>query len=308
MSDPSVIEIYFYPISIGDSISTFLSAVATCLVVILGSAYKIHEKPLGKMILTVNFLDLIFCLTKLSVFVFPPSSTPYCKVLQAFSQSSLLASILWGTFFGHVLFRVVKYQRIEAIQSPFKWYVLISVVTAGGLGLATAFTEFIHYSDTKKACVHPVTAGTLDVTNLVFGVIPIGTCCFSGIAWYVLAAVILRNSRIVLKGRDLLALLVYPGIIIICWMPELTVNMTASLVGFNVSDVLNGILQNIFLLQGFLDAVVYGMIPNMREICKGRKSTYERPSLSIASSKESEYFPISRNITAKLALLEDLQV
>ena len=276
MTASGPIEITFWHVSPSQSIPIILSLVSTFLVLALALYFKMLQEPFGKMVFIVNFMDFVFACCKLSVFFYSPPNTDYCKILQALSQTSLLSSIIWSMFFSHVFFLVVKYQRKDVCMASFKCYTGISIVFGGGLGISTAFTDFVNYSPDQGTCVHQIWPGKIDITFIVFAVLPIGLCCITGIIFYVLAALVLKKYDAVLQTNRLFLLLIYPAIIFVCWVPPLTINVLESF-GISQSQDLGVKVRHLAMLQGFFNALAYGtkmgIIPKCKERCskKGKK-------------------------------------
>ena len=104
--------------------------------------------------------------------------------------------------------------------------------------------------------------------------------------------------------------LVYPAIIVVCWLPELTVKMLLS-AGLEESQLLSSILLNLYLLQGFFDAIIYGVIPRLKDYCKSGKKQImpqEADSLSIITLNTNDN-PLAHGLYGTaLSLPNELQI
>ena len=266
MAPLNEVSIIFLPTDWASAISLLISSLATTLVVIYGVHNKIYKHVLGKMVLIVNAADLAFCLIYLSVRFLAPANDMQCKIVQAFAHSTLIFSLLWGTFFGHSLYIMSKYQNLSALQKSYKDYIRISVVFSLGLGIATIFTNYTQFSATEKSCVHLVRAHETDVTLIIFSQIPISVVCLLGVFWYISAGLMLKKGTGLTRINNILTLLIYPGIVIICWLPVniVTVCLTA---GVTISRGVDGVTKNLYQLQGLFDAMGYGIAPVMKKRC-----------------------------------------
>lgn len=68
--------------------------------------------------------------------------------------------------------------------------------------------------------------------------------------------------------------MIYPGIVVVCWMPTLTKNTLISM-GITLPFAVGRISIVLSQLQGFLDAVVYGSQSIRMISCKKRRSAVE---------------------------------
>ena len=266
--------IIFLPTDWNSSISIIISGLATFTVVVYGFYAKISRDVLGKMVLAVNIADLAFCLIMLSVHVYSGSTGFYCKAIQAMAHCSLLYSLFWGTFFGHAFYTLVKHQTTLVIEKSYRYYMAISSVCSIGLSMATFFTNYSEYDSHLDACVHLVQSGELDVTLILFSQVPITCVTVMGTYWYIRAAYLLNGDGGNLKVKNPLTLLVYPGIVIVCWLP---VNLVSTLIGFGItpSRFVDLFTKNLYELQGFFDAVVYGITPLMRKCSQRERRAVE---------------------------------
>lgn len=267
-------EIYFFPNILPHAIGAFVSIASIIALLIGGTIFGIFKKPLGMMVLVVIITDLCFCVIKTSAFIVTPPSDLYCKIMQAIAQVSMLVSVTWSVFFSHVLYTVVRRHSVEALKSNFRMYTIISVVIAVGFGIAIPFTNFVVYSATAQTCVHRVTDGRLDVTCFCFTTLPMTICCGLAIFWYVRAGAELKKSGHKIDTRYLLVLLAYPGIILVCIFPSIIYDLM-SLFGDFHNFYVRIILGNLFMSIGTLDALAYGIVPQLREYCNKRSTVME---------------------------------
>ena len=282
MNEPQ--KIVFLPTDWELNISVMISAASTFLVVVYALYAKITKDVLGKMVLALNASDLLFTLVMLSVHVYKPDSDIYCKVIQAFAHCSLLLSLMWGTFFGHGFYSIVKYRTMSSLENAFKYYVIVSLTVSVSVGFGTILTEYSTYDGAMAQCVH--TVGSPDITLIAFSQIPIFTLTILGLIWYVYAAVMLRREESDVKIKHPLTLLVYPGIVILCWLP-VNIVTTAAGFGYTPSKFIDFTTKNLFQLQGFFDALVYGITPLMKRARAHKRSETVAPEEELRHSSQS---------------------
>lgn len=264
-------------------IACILSMLATSFVIGKSMCNIKKLQYISKMVLFVMTADFSFCLSKIILYINQIKgigSINTCKALQVYSQCSLLQSVIWSTLFGHTFYAVVKYERPEITEKYYKCYIFISSLFAV-LGFATVFTNYVTYLE-DGVCGHVVTVGSPDITFIVFDVIPIMGCCLLGLIFYILGACELRKKTINFGAGNFLTLALYPGIMMICAVPTLATGILACF-GFKVR--ITSLTFNLSLLQGFLDAFVYWLLPQIRE--KMRR-TITRSQLDTESIYESE--------------------
>ena len=257
-------------------ISPALSVIATFLAVLTCVISKFYREPLGFMVFAINLSDFLFCFCKLSVLAIQPTSDTYCHILQAVSYTSLLSSSIWGALFGHALLISSKYQSTLIIKRVIHVYSFCATMIPLFMGTATAFTDYVIYSDKVQSCVHRIYIGEFDYTFLIFGTIPVGGTCLFSLVWYVLAAFHLKKLIAKEQLGKVLTLFIYPGIFLVCWMPIVVKNVLVPW-GIKPSPTVTIILREVAQLHGLLDALVYGgglrnLGKSLKQCCLGKAS------------------------------------
>lgn len=257
-------EYIFFP---ADSIVYPLIS-STAILAVLASFYFTKasmKNPLNKMVIAINLADLVFVLTKASASVIEPINDVHCKFLQVSAQSGIISSVFWGAFFGHALYIVAKYYQGDQIAKYMINYVIFGVFVPIGLSFGSIFTDYVVYSATNGGvCVHRLAAGQVDYDSLIFTIIPIGIGCVLSVMWYFMA--FLRIKNLVREGdkANLMMLMVYPGIMLLCWTPILIVS-TRTFFGLNSNHTFVSIARALDQLQGLFDAIVYsGLITTLK--------------------------------------------
>lgn len=271
MTERNYFDLIYISFDVDSSISGFLSLGATALLVVLGFYYKIYQNMLGKMVLIVNTADFICILLKLFGFILKPTNDAYCRSVLSISQVAMIMSFIWGVFFAHTLYKSVEQQSVQSVQQIYKYYWIISSMVAIALGFGVLFTNYVFYNENLKTCVHRVYFRRFDPTMTFLTIIPTFVLCILCIIWYALGAKNMKKLIPDIRRRDLLPLLLYPAIVIICYFPCLITN---TLIIFEIlpSERISIVLRNIIHLHGFFNVLAYGLPTLKTALFKGSES------------------------------------
>lgn len=298
MSDPmKSIFVTFLPVEGWYLLAPIISTISTAMVVISCIREKKHKETLGFMVLMINLADLHFCASKL---LFSALDWTYgrwsCPIYDGINHFGLLASVIWGAFFGHALLQVARAQRIEVLEKSIKTYKLIGLFVPLVIAGILPFTEYaIYYEADTKLCVHYFTntdqyPGS-NLSYIFLAQVPIGVVCALSLIWYTKAYKQLRSLEV--EG-NMITLIFYPAIIIVCWAPILVSGLFFMSLG-TVGDHkrLLSAFEAVGQLQGFLDAVIYGGGPKLfKKLCQCRKRNRKDPATQalVASYREDDSF------------------
>lgn len=263
-------------------IPPIISSIATAFVIIVALSFKLHKSPVGIMILGINLSDFIYALIKSTGAFLPVNSDDSCKILVFLGNISFRASLLWGVFFGHAFFMTIRNKGTHILQGLVKWYVILSVSIPFVLSLINWFAAYVTYDKESASCVtrpeHPLNYGLLKVGPVFLGFI-------LSLYWYIQGARHITMPMIQKNVRELLILLMFPMIVLVCWLPTNTVQMIQHVEGFARSEQASfgKFLQAFAYLHGFFDALVYGrsvnMIAMLYEKCKTGNSVDNQQSI-----------------------------
>lgn len=268
MNNQEYTDVKFFPPGIYFALSCGLSAVASVIVSIACLLTGLHKELLGLMIFAINFADAIFFTVKLFASALQPQGAFACDLALSIGYFGLISSVFWSALFGHALYIVSRSQNYQALPKYSKIY----QVFAFGLPLLLALfqlpTNFVIFSSESNACVHRFYQNAVDYVYLAFIYIPIGGSMVLSIIWYLLAALKFKRMVNTDNSTEIFTLLIYPAILLICWGPIFIKNL---LVIFNIqmSAELTFCIQIVSLLQGFFDALVYGVSKRrFKQFCK----------------------------------------
>ena len=286
-------DMVYFPLKLDSLISVLISAIATTIIVSLSLIFKLYKQPTSLMVLTINIGHVLFYYSKLSVLIYQPLSDTHCKILGIFSVFGSQSSAIWGALFAHAFNNILKYQEISEIRllRSLKYYLLIAVMIPAIMGGLSCWTDLIVYSNNYGTCVHRVYPDSVDTIGYIFIRVPVLIACVASIIWYKIAINKLSGLQGKRKSGDFYLFMIYPGIMVFCWGPHLTVQ---ALVEFGAAPSQNLINVLIFVkyLQGFFDALVYGksVVKVLRESvksCLGKNVKDEEETL--IESEDEEY-------------------
>lgn len=251
-------DVVFFPIMMPYLICPALSSLASFVMITLILVSKFHKESLGIMLLSVNIADFLFCFPKAMTYLIRPWDDAFCRLVQFVSHAGLISSVIWGFLFAHAMLKVITKQKFEVIRELLKPYILLSVILPVILSAQCLFSDYIIYHDDTNTCIHKVQAGVFDYKSLLFTGIPIVTCCVLSLIWYSFAAKMLKNFMNNSNAIYTWTLVIYPAILLICWMPSLMMNSLITF-GMKPNAFLLEVFQALDQTQGFWNAVVYGI-------------------------------------------------
>ena len=150
------------------------------------------------------------------------------------------------------------YNTIEALQKVMKYYISLAITIPLSISLVAMVLGYTQHSYEKKACVHRQILHQLDIEFLLYTNLPMIITCSISIIYYVRVFTKLRKVLRTQDPKELLVLLLYPGIFIVCWTHSLCSANTIQSFGVLFDRNLIAILRGLAQLQGFMDALVYG--------------------------------------------------
>lgn len=273
-------------------IPPIISSVSTAFVIIVSLSFKLHKSPLGIMILGINFSDFVYAFTKSIGPFIPVESNAPCMILVFVGNISLRASILWGALFGHALLITITHHGLHILRMKIKWYLFFSIMIPFALSIPYLFLSYVRYDESAGICII-ISEAVLNFVLLKTTPIILGI--FLSMYWYIRAARNLAQIMAIKSKGQLLTLLVFPMIELICWLPAITTQLIQKLDGPSESypNALSKTLQSFAYLQGFFDAMVYGRSVNMlgmiwQKCRRGSSDNGDRGILSLEKLEQSK--------------------
>mgnify|MGYP000892793764 FL=1 len=234
-----------------------ISIVAALLALLVIMSSRHYKEPLGKMIFWLLLGDLFFYLPKV-VLGFPYEKSDFiCSLGIIPSKFGMSMAFFWSTAFAHAFYSAIRHDDAGVIHKNMKYYVIINTTLSISQAVAAGLTDFIQFDEDSKGCVHFLNEGAIDYLMIFLGQLPLGGVCLLSIIWYLLGLWLLRKRFPFANRRDLLSILLYPTILLVCWLPVMGLSLSTS---FGVVFEKNILIYAEILgnLQGFFDALAYG--------------------------------------------------
>lgn len=287
---------------IGRVVANGISIVGLIFNLITNYYVRTSTTILKKMIVSLCLMDLLFnVVTTLSIFKM--QYPILCGFLGFFVFYGYGGSIAWTCCFAHCLYSTIGQKQSEVDSNEDQWTRYKYVGFISPLVISVAATAAQYYTVNSEYCWHNSNIGDIDWLDMFLSIIPTilaVTYCF-----YCYASVIGKLRQ--MGMRIYVELLFYPLILIICFFPWNIYSIYAIVVKESPPYKLY-LISNIMLsLQGFLNALVYGlsrtMIKGYKKFCCKKKKKQTEPSLLRPDSKglfmASELGP---------SILEDLSI
>lgn len=288
--DSSEIVIPFFPISPYYLICPLISVISAFAVITLSILTGQHKEPLGKMVIIILALDTIFCVPVIAAGHPYEKSGILCEVLIFIVHFGWEASCIWSALFAYSLLNIIKNLTSTSIENKMRWYMLAGLVFPLFHTVGAIFTDYVQYDSHMKQCVHVAIPDKFDGSYFFVTSLPIIMCCFLSLVWYGMAAKHLKRIFSESKNSDVIILLLYPSIMILCWGPNVILN-SSIIFGQSPDPTLIQLFQGICKLQGFFNAVVYGCSKKMLK--ETRKLRYCR---CLGNEKDIELYRSFDNI------------
>lgn len=265
-------DIYNVPLftkDIRSMLPSILSVISTFIVVIVSIYGKFWKKTLSTMIFSINLADFIFFSAKTFVLLYQPITDYGCQILQVICTFGLISSVTWGCIFGHAFYMVLKYKNLLVLNNYWRVYLTISIMVPLMALFGVFFTDNIRYVDGD--CIYQVIPDKLDYLLLLRLHGPIVICIIMNVVWYILAIRILRGIVFTGSLKETLTLMIYPGILIVCLGPIITVH-TLIQFGVRPETILVEWMRGLAYSMGFFDAMIYGegVKSTSRNLCRKR--------------------------------------
>lgn len=288
----SIIIMPLFPIHTGPVICAALSAIA-CLLMLLTACFSgLHKEVFGKMACWILLGDLFFFIPKIIAGFSYEKTLLFCKFMGFSTEIGRTSSFFWAAMFAHAFSLVLKYQDPNIVGEFMGAYNLFANLGGALFAFTSVLTPLVLLDSDKLACVHEVYKGEVDYLYIIFADGPLIIGCGLTIWWYIVAIFRLRRFLSRDLSRDEISLMLYPLIMLICWLPNLVVNVM-TFFDFEPSDELLITLEAVAHMQGLLDALVYGGSKKMlRQIKKGPCACIKRqkrPHNSSALANQSGF-------------------
>lgn len=262
-----------------------LSCLGCLFNIVATSCLDKHKVIFGKMIIILAVFD-IFNVLPLAFNTISSTSDGFtCEIIgSGVNFFGYGCSVLFTTCFAHSLYHSFKNRNI--CEQYLTKYVLLSVIWGLILGTSSVilqFMEYIEYPDGQSACTPRQKKG-LNWSTPLFLVLPefisAGVCTY----YYVELIRVYRTFT----GTVNKLFVVYPLILIVCISPAIVRRV---LILFQV-DIQSGLIlyisRGLFLSQGLLNSLAYGLFGEIKGLFTRRCRRSETPELLARPYSHSE--------------------
>ena len=257
---------------------------------ILGSIFNIittiylkkSDIIISKMVIYLSLADLAASIATVLVLELLISSEFTCQSVTFVMYFAFGSSLSLTCCFAHSLYAITKFD-IQNLVNYLKFYQIISMAVGSIIGALSLIIKVNGIRENK--CIFIVTEGRFDLGSLVVTIPSAISIIYCGIS-YILVIRQLRE----LGTRTHAELLLYPAILILCYLPYLFLTWNSEPV-FWLSYI-GGALGN---SQGLFNALAYGLskkiVDGYRNKCCRRRNdeSQSEQEESIEVSQSSDY-------------------
>ena len=231
-----------------------LSILGCIFNILLTSISKNYRSTLGKMVVQLSVMDIIW--NVVSIFeAFPADSS--CKILSFFEFFGNIGALFCTCCFAHALYVSVTCADVGVLDRYYWRYTFIGVIT-GIIGGAASILAGYYTLDEESGICSPDEDNPWAVTVLVA---PVATALLYCIVSYCL---VIKRLKEISERRNF-ELLCYPLILIICYFPaifKVLLHIFHSKYELSLAWVV--VINLLYNAQGFLNAFAYGLTQNIR--------------------------------------------
>ena len=198
--------------------------------------------------------------------IIQPSSLFQCKALFFVLLTGRNASFCWAVLFSHALLKIIETNDFVLVKSLMKYYIAFSTFVPIISSFTPWSTTLVIYDEDKQQCGRYEYINSFDYVYFIFSGLPMIICCMLSIYFYIRISCHLKTLFSTVKTQNLLAFMIYPAIMLICWLPSLIWTIGAGIT--TVDDTFTGVARICRESQGFMNALVYGLSSRTREEIK----------------------------------------
>lgn len=272
------------------SITLLLSIIATSFIIFISLKSRLYKDILGKMALMNIIADFIYAIFKFLTYIPIEKTQEYCEIVQVLAGYGRGASLIWSMLFGHAMLHLTKSDDVRSINRYRKIYVATAFITPIFLEVLSVLNDFYIVSP-KNDDYCSMYFDETSISQMVITTVPTTAICVLSVFLYVYACYRLYRKGIWLK--EVLTLLLFPSIIIFCWIPIRVVDLIVTL-GGNPNGIIMLYLNEFSHLVGFFQCIAYGRNRNVQSeirklwCCRSRKPEIKRSYSAELSLEEQE--------------------
>ena len=233
---------------------------------------KTYTQVIHKIILCIVMADLLYVIIGAISILIPEYSTLQCNIIGMLQTYARIASFIWSCCFAHGVYVVIAREDPHKIKNNFSLYAKLSFLAPIAFSLYSMATQYFTLAsdlDDVKFCTHQISQNKVDVplsllytgpSAVTFGYL---TVCY----------LLTMKSLSKLPYSYTCRLLAYPCITILSWGPFAIRGVFLQL-NYKVSPEFEVFCSSMSALQGFLDALAYGLtygvIKGYKDFCRKR--------------------------------------
>ena len=255
----------------------------TCLAAFIILLRQKPQDPFVKLSIGLIISDFIYFLPKSIVAFSFLRGDFFCTAATVIVETGKCLAFAFSVIFAYSFYLVAKISDGgSVINKKIQTFFYVSIIPSVLMGLLTIVFQYIKYDPQNNDCRRPVTghSGALDYKYIILATIPMAMATLANIVFIVWGYILSRRNPTKSTCRSLSLMLLYPGVILVCWIPIFCV---ATLGYFSDSGRLTqksyNAVETLVNLQGTLDVLVYGVTAQrLRKLCSCFKFKPERAS------------------------------
>lgn len=231
------------------------------------------QKDIARMIIGLSVLDIINNTMSMIVVLVTYAANTFCQILTFLEYFGYGGSLVLTCCFAHALYVGTQGVRTQFLREYFRIYGIMAISAGIALATLTVATEYDQVDPANGFCWHYIHHEGFDWKDFCVSTLPlsfsIGFCAFC----YLSVIKQLRNAI----GRTFLELLLYPLILIVCYLPWVSWTVYASIAQTDKIPFAWLFIATIGSnSQGLFNAFAYGLsrriVVGYREKCCNRRS------------------------------------
>lgn len=247
-------------------ISTVPSLIGSIFIIAVLVLLKAYSKGLNRIVFFLSVSDLLFSLP-LEFFV--PATETSCIITSGIHYYGLINSLYWSSVFAFIFLKITKKSQ-EILESKFKYFLAISAVIPLPWIIFFIWTNYFD-RQIGSFCYHTGTESTFEYKVLFMSVLPPIVALIATVYCYLRGFLQLKKfvkaSTTEARSLNFMALFVFPLILVFCWLPYI-VAYVLDQVGVSIPDEYKVPIIHLSKLQGFLNAIFYGLSASVRRALK----------------------------------------
>ena len=284
-------------------VATVINSVSVCgclFNIMITILLKKLKNNFSRMVLVLAIFDFLMHITY-SFSILGAKSNTFCQFVSWITYFGYASSIIFTSCFAHSLYWSLKRQSVTEMDSLYFIYIFVSVLVGTVVGTVSVMVEYRRFDPTHLLCVAGPPVDNIywkDIFILVIpGVSSIVLCLF-----YYIRTIKLLHS---LEGGHHIELLVYPLILIVCFLPTMVRKVGTDLEMWNTNSFTFRLISYVLIgSQGFLNSLAYGLSKGVLNAIKDYCCQPRKVKLieTVQNASESDDSDTGRNSIRKCSI------